>query len=230
MANGVGTSRPRRPAHPPAAKVALGLLAVAGLLLALSLATRYGAYRVELARPGSAQVDAAKAVMRLFDVNIESNVPTWYSSALLLGCAVLAGLLAALARRAGSRDAGAWTGLAAVLALLSLDEIAVLHERLGGPAGGVLGDAARGPLRFAWVVPGVLLVLVAGIVLLGFVRRLPSPTRRLVVTAAAEGLEMAGSVVLLYALLGLLRLRPQPAGGYAVSLYSGTCRPPRPAN
>jgi hypothetical protein len=249
MDDGAGTSSPGGPARSPAARVARVLLLAAGLLLALSLATRYGAWRVEVARPGSAEVDAAKAVMRLFDVNGEGNVPSWFSSALLMGCALLAGLLASLVRRAGGRDAGWWAGLAAVLALLSLDEIAGLHERLGGPAGGVLGDAARGPLRFAWVVPGVLLVLVVGVAFLGFVRRLPGDTRRLVVTAGAmylvaavgleaaggvvldaqgdrggyllvtaaeEGLEMSGSVLLLYALLRLLRLRPGPGGGYVV--------------
>ena len=56
------------------------LLVVAGLLIALSLATRYGAYRAEVAQPGSTQVAAWKAFMRLFDVNSEGNVPSWFSS------------------------------------------------------------------------------------------------------------------------------------------------------
>jgi hypothetical protein len=240
---------PERPIRSPAARIALGLLLVGGLLIALSLATRYGAYRAEVAQPGSTQVDAWKAVMRLFDVNSEGNVPTWFSSMLLMGCALAAALLAALGRRAGGRDARYWVALAAVLSLLSLDEAAGLHERLGGPAAEVLGDATRGPLHFAWVVPGLVLALVVGLAFLRFVVRLPPSTRRLVVTAAAlyltgavaleaiggivledqgdraayllvtaaeEGLEMAGSVLLLYAALRLLRLRPD-AGGYHLS-------------
>jgi hypothetical protein len=39
----------------------------------------------------------------------------------------------------------------------------------------------------------------------------------LLVTAAEEGLEMAGSVLLLYAAMCLLRLRPEPGGGYHLS-------------
>jgi hypothetical protein len=244
------TGHPRRPSRSPASRVALVLLLVAGLLIALSLGTRYGAYRAEVARPGSTQVAAWKAVMQLFDVNSERNVPTWFSSTLLMGCAVLAALLAALVRRAGGRGAGHWAGLAAVLSLLSLDEVAALHERLGGPAAEVLGHATRGALHFAWVVPGTVLALVVGLVFVRFVVGLPPGTRRVVVAAAAmyltgataleavggavledqgdravyllvtaaeEGLEMAGSVLLLYAAMCLLHLRPEPGGGYHLS-------------
>jgi hypothetical protein len=229
-----------------AARVALVLVLVAGLLIALSLATRYGAYRAEVADPGSARVAGWKAIMRLFDVNSEHNVPSWFSSMLLMGCALVAALLAALGRRAGRRDAGSWAGLAALLSLLSLDEAVALHERLGGPAAAVLGDSTRGALHFAWVVPGLAL----GLVFVRFVVRLPASTRRLVVaaaglyltgavaleaaggmvleaqghragyllvTAAEEGLEMAGSVLLLYAAMRLLHLRPEPGGGYHLS-------------
>jgi hypothetical protein len=222
------------------------LLGVAGLLVALSLATRYGAWRAEVAWPGSTQAAAWKAVMRLFDVNSERNVPSWFSSSLLLGCAVAAGLLAEVASRAGDRDARRWAGLAGLLALLSLDEAAALHERLGGPAAVLVGDAAQGPLRFAWVLPGMLLALAVGAAFVGLVARLPGRTRRLVVVAAAlyltgavvlealggvvldaqghragyllvtaaeEGLEMSGSVLLLYAAMRLLHIQPEPGGG-----------------
>ena len=39
----------------------------------------------------------------------------------------------------------------------------------------------------------------------------------LLVSAAEEGLEMAGSILLLYAAMCLLRLRPEPGGGYHLS-------------
>src|SRR5688500_17941665 len=78
----------------------------------------------------------------------EGNMPSWFSAMLLMGCALVAALLAVLVRRAGGRDARYWAGLAAVLSLLSLDVVVALHERLGGPAAEVLGDATRGPLHF----------------------------------------------------------------------------------
>src|SRR6266545_6954569 len=244
-----GGVRRRRPVASPPARVALLLLGVAGLLVALSLATRYGAYRAEVAAPGSAQVAAWKVVMKLFDVNSENNVPTWFSSLLLFGDALLAGLVAALVRRAGGRDAGHWAALAVLLSLLSLDEVASLHERLPDPATALLGGAG-GALHFAWVLPGALLALLVGSAFVGFLTRLPGSTRRLVATAgvvylgaavgleslsgmvleaqgdramyllvsaAEEGLEMVGSVLLLYDFMRPLRLRPDPDGGYHLS-------------
>ena len=65
--------------------------------------------------------------------------------------------------------------LAGVLAVLSLDEASALHERLGGPTEALLGDAAG---RFAWVVPGAVLVAVVGAFFLPFLLRLPAPVRR----------------------------------------------------
>jgi hypothetical protein len=251
MSGGAATGQVRRLLGTPASRLAACLLAVSGLLLALSLPTHYAAYRAEVARPGSPEAAAWMSALRLFDVNGEGNLPAWFSSSLLLGGALLAAVLSVLVRRAGGRDAGWWAGLAVVLALLSLDEAASLHERLGDPAARVLGDAARGPLRFAWIVPGALLALAVGAAFVRFVVRLPAATRRLMVTAAAmyltaavgleaaggvvldvgvshavyllvsaaeEGLEMAGSILLLYALLRLLRLRPEPDGGYHLAV------------
>jgi hypothetical protein len=240
--------RRRRRMSPPA-RVALLLLAASGVLVALSLATRYGAYRAEVAAPGSARVAAWKVVMKLFDVNSENNVPTWFSSLLLSGDALLAGLVAAIVRRARGRDARHWAALAVLLSLLSLDEVASLHERLPDPVAALVGGAG-GALHFAWVLPGALLALAVGSAFVGFLARLPGSTRRLVATAgvvylgaaagleslsgmvleahgdramyllvsaAEEGLEMVGGVLLLYAFMRLLRLRPDPAGGYHLS-------------
>jgi hypothetical protein len=46
----------------------------------------------------------------------------------------------------------------------------------------------------------------------------------LLVTAVEEGLEMAGSVLLLYAVMCLLHLRPEPGGGYHLSARSPELR------
>ncbi|MDP6342100.1 MAG: hypothetical protein QF491_01110, partial [Alphaproteobacteria bacterium] len=65
-----------------------------------------------------------------FSLGYEANVPTWYSSVLLLACA------AVLAVIGFSRPPGKggyrrhWLALAAIFAYMSLDEAAVLHEGL----------------------------------------------------------------------------------------------------
>lgn len=227
------------------------LLGLAGLLVLLSLATRYLAYRADVASPGSERATAWITTMKLFDANSETNVPTWFSSALLLAAAVTAGLVGALVRRAGGRDGGRWLALAATLGLLSLDEASALHERLGGPAEALLGDAAG---HFAWVVPGAVLAALVGVSFLGFLTRLPRRVRRhllgagsvflfgavaleavsgavlraygdraayLLVTAAEEGAEMAGAVWFLLAPLSCLAVSAVAGGGFHLALVDG---------
>jgi hypothetical protein len=221
---------------------------VAGLLVMLSLGTRYLAYRADVAAHGSKRARAWITIMKLFDVNSETTVPAWFSSALLLAAAVSAGLVGVMVRRAGARDGGRWLALSGILALLSLDEASALHERLGGPADALLGDAAG---HFAWVVPGAGLAVVVGVLFLGFLVRLPGRIRwhvlgagtaflmgavvieaisgavlerhgdraaYLLVTAAEEGAEMAGAIWFLYAALSCLTVTADPAGGYRLTL------------
>jgi hypothetical protein len=197
---------PSRPAHTSVrsrrARLALALLLVAGLLIAVSLATHYIAYRSQIAAPQSAQTAAWTTIMRLFDVNTEQNIPTWFSTSVLLGCALLITTIAAVARRSGRRDSGHWIGLAVVVALMSLDEAAALHERLDAPTRALVGSGVPSVVHFAWVLPAALLAVVVASAFVGFLARLPARIRRLLVTAGltyvtgAIGLELVGGVLL----------------------------------
>jgi hypothetical protein len=66
----------------------------------------------------------------LFDLNGEANIPTWWSSAQLLVSGSLMALVAFSNRR---RDHRSWSlaALAGLVILLSVDETACFHERLG---------------------------------------------------------------------------------------------------
>jgi hypothetical protein len=70
---------------------------------------------------------------RLFDLDSEQNVPTWYASIKLLSVAVL---LTCFAQHMRKRGAGRWTLwlAAAVFFVLSLDEYAQIHECVGSRA------------------------------------------------------------------------------------------------
>lgn len=163
---------------------ALVPLALSVLVVAASLVARYVAYRVQVADPGTVPI----AALRLFDVNSERNVPTVWSAALLLSCSVLA---VGLARRdQPSGLASAWTLVALVTVLLALDESLAVHERLGGVGRTVAGDA----LHFAWVVPGALVALSVGVVLLAALRRQPQRVRRQLGLAAL--VYLTGALVL----------------------------------
>jgi hypothetical protein len=126
---------------------------------------------------------------RLVDLDEEGNLPTYFSAALLAATAVGLAAAAALVSARGRR---AWPLAvpAGVAALLSVDELASLHEQLALLADLLGVDAG---LRFSWVVPGAVVALAVGAVLLLVARELAPRTRwRLVV---------AGVVYLLGALV-----------------------------
>lgn len=131
-----------------------------------------------------------------FDLDAESNLPTWYSSIMLLACAVLLGRIASATRRVGGRFVGHWRALSVIFAFLSLDEIAQLHEHLGR-----LHEAwhTHGIFYFAWVIPAGIAVLVFAALFLRFLFHLSRPIRWRV---AAAGVVFVGGALVVEALGG----------------------------
>ncbi len=155
-------------------------------------------------------------VVRLFNINRESSVPTWYASSLLLVCAVFLGLIAwnkYVNREAYHRH---WMGLACIFLYLSVDEGATIHEILTEPLQASLGTG--GPLFFAWVVVAIPLVLLFVLAYFRFWWNLPSRIRTLfflagmIYVGGALGIEMIGAnqwyhdggTSLLYSTIGTL--------------------------
>lgn len=144
--------------------VAVALVAGAGLLVDL------WAWR----SPDSAATESLWSVLSL---SAEGNVPTWFASSLLLACAVVAGAIANQ-HRADEPWRRHWWGVALALGWVSLDEVAGLHEHLGGhlDLGGIL--------YFDWVIWAALIVAMLAVLYLPFLRALPSPARERLVVAA----------------------------------------------
>jgi len=122
-----------------------------------------------------------EAVLWRFSLDSDSSVPTWFASILLGLAALLLGVSASLASSAADRQAWCWWLLSGIFWLLSLDEVAMLHELSGTilkrivPA---LGDL-RGVFYFTWTMVAIPLVLLLGLVLLRWFFDLPSRTRTL---------------------------------------------------
>lgn len=116
-----------------------------------------------------------EALLPKLSLSYEANVPTWLSASILLVCAITAGVIAST--RAAWR--GHWWGITAVLAWMSLDEAAELHENLGGLVG------TTGLLYFDWVIPATGVVVVLAGIYWPFVRALPPASRNRLLAAAA---------------------------------------------
>ena len=107
----------------------------------------------------------------------EQNVPTLCSTLLLFISAILCAVIAHAHHRRRGSYVPHWVGLALIFSVLALDEFASIHERATLRVRALLGFEG-GLLRWAWVVPAGLAVVIVAIVYLRFLGHLPRSTRR----------------------------------------------------
>jgi hypothetical protein len=122
-----------------------------------------------------------------FYLDTEGNLPTWVSSFGLLFDGVLAALIAR-ARRADTTATVYWVLAAVGFSFMSADELCQYHEHLTEPIWTWLQVehmAASGYLRNAWVVPVLLLLPLAVIAFVPFLRALSTRDRTRFIAAAA---------------------------------------------
>lgn len=162
-----------------ARRVGFVLAGVAALLVVLSLTVVTADYLTGYSYPMLGR--AGKAL----DVDMELNFPTYYSMLLLIMASSLLALIALFEFRSRSRDRFFWALLAAGFLFMSFDEIVAAHEKLVEPMRGLIGSQEFGMFYYAWVVPGILLVLTLAAVFLKFWLRLPRRTRTLFALSAA---------------------------------------------
>lgn len=132
-----------------------------------------------------------------FSMNREQNVPTAFSTLLIVAAAVVAAGIARVLRRDGRPHVFAWVVLSLAMLGLALDEWVQIHEKVGGAIHDRLDLA--GPLRFPWVLPYAVLAVSLVVVVSPMLRGLDGLTlRRFVVAGAiyvggAAGMEMIGA-------------------------------------
>lgn len=171
-------------------KIMATLVAALVLLLLGQLTTFY--LRMT---PGYEDVPGIGALIELLNWDGEANLPSWYSSTLLL---IAAALLAQIGLTPPKNQWTLyWRSLSAIFVALSVDETASIHEHLNGPMRSLLNT--EGYLYFAWVVPGALFVGGLGLLYWRFWRALPPTTRLRILLAGALyvtgalGFEVPGS-------------------------------------
>lgn len=130
--------------------------------------------------------------VHLFYVDAEQNIPTIFSVFLLLFSAVLLLVITIFKRRGKDRFRWGWAILSVGFFVMTADEAFSLHERLVEPARALTGQTKLGILYFSWVIFGIALVGVLGVVYLKFLIHLPAGTRNEFIVAAA--LYLSGTI------------------------------------
>src|SRR5215210_7304660 len=143
--------------------------------------------------------------LRIFDVGEERSIPTWFESIQFLLCSILLAVIAVAKKRRSDRYSLHWGVLSIIFLLLSLDEVASIHEAIGQQSERLLhnitGFTPSGAIKFFWVVPGAIFAFIVLLAYLKFLANLPLSTRRLFLFAGALfvlgalGLEMLSAQV-----------------------------------
>lgn len=155
-------------------KVFYILLSVLGLLVLAHLGGIFSRFVLDH--------DVVFGLIRAFDLNLEKNIPTFFSVFLLLLASVLLGFVSLSCRVAGMKYKY-WLFLALLFLFLSYDEYASFHEGLNRITKASFGEA--NVPNFAWVVPYSLLLFLLLLTTIPFLKNLPSVTRNRFLLAGA---------------------------------------------
>ncbi|AFZ02407.1 hypothetical protein [Calothrix sp. PCC 6303] len=135
----------------------------------------------------------------LFDVNRELNIPSLYSTFLLLLCSGLLTIVGSIKIMQRDRYRFQWLGLSCIFFFLGMDELIVIHETLTYPVSFLV--KREGFLYYTWVIPGFIFALVCLVIFWNFLTHLPKKTRNLFLIAGsiyifgAVALEMLGGYI-----------------------------------
>lgn len=139
-----------------------------------------------------------KGFVDLFNVDLEKNIPTFFSVLLLLFTSLLLALITLINRKKRTAHVLKWAILSSGFMFLAYDEAFQVHEKLIKPIRVLLGGENLGVFYFAWVIPGIAVVLVLALFFLRFMLHLPTKTRLRFLVAVilfiggAIGIELIG--------------------------------------
>ena len=135
---------------------------------------------------------------RLFNLDLERNLPTFFSTILLL-MASLANFIIYIYKKNKSEKSLGWLILFIIFLFLSFDEIASIHEQTDPIVKGFI--ATSGIFYFAWVIPYTVMLILLAILYSRFILALPKKTKLLFIlsgliyVSGAIGIEMISAAV-----------------------------------
>ena len=182
------TDTDRRSLNPTLVARVLGAVALALVLASLGL-------QLMVSLTGHAE---ALRLLPLFSLDAEKNVPSYFSAFLLLCSAILLAVITVREKRRAGTLTLYWAILSLGFLLMAVDEALSFHERLVQPLRDLFGTALPSAFHFAWVIPGIAVVLLLAVFFTRFLMRIPTKTRNTFLLAGALylggaiGFEMIG--------------------------------------
>lgn len=143
-----------------------------------------------------------------FDLGSEANLPTYVSAFNLLLASFLLGLIAVEASGRQQKYSRYWWGLMVGFLVMSVDEIAQVHDGIIGPLLVRVWGQGEGILYFRWYQLYLPVVLIIGLVYIPFLRQLPVTyllrftLAGVVFVGGAVGFEMVEAYLTYHALEG----------------------------
>ncbi len=146
-----------------------------------------------------------------FDLDIEKNIPSLYSSFAILVCSFLFFIIAQYEKKDFDYEYLYWFFLGLIFLFLSLDEAFQIHESIGDITENYIHST--GFLYFPWVVPYGFAVIIFILIYLKFSLRLPKKTTLLFILSGS--LYLTGAIV-----FDMLGGREAELNGYDSVTYS----------
>ncbi|MBE0428495.1 MAG: hypothetical protein IBX61_01320 [Thermoleophilia bacterium] len=180
--------------NPSSVAIALGSAAFTLVLISTAMRVALRLFHQELVEIFG--LTLVETIFRLFYVDVERNIPTAFSSLLLLFAALLLAVITVLERKQAGSPASKWGILSFGFLFMAFDEAWSFHERLSK--------------HITWLIPAAALVFVLVLFFLRFWWRLPARTRLAFLISAViylggvMGFELVGAYVAeLYGQAGL---------------------------
>ena len=118
------TKEYRMPRH---VEISLSRLTIVRILAATTCVLLVAGLAGQVSKYGFGHV-SAYGLIRLFDLDAEENVPTFFSALLLLLAALLLALITVLKRASSDTYSRHWATLSLILLYMSVDEFSGIHE------------------------------------------------------------------------------------------------------
>lgn len=164
------------------------------VLIAITLAL-FAAHVLGLILSYNTDYEIFRKLSGLFHFGYEWNVPSVFSSSLLLICSIGTFLIWSLER---SRKMNAlWILLSVIFLFLAADELTSIHENFDTPVRNIIG--ASGVFYFSWIIPYMIAVIALSILYFRWLFSLPKPVRNIMIASAAIYLSGAVGVEMLEA-------------------------------